>query len=847
MAPKLETSTEELFRLVIDEAKDVAIFLLDPAGRIITWNEGAKRIFGWSEEAVLHQPFAMLFTQEDREIQAPERELQAARETGRGSDTRWHLRAGGGVFFSDGVTTPLIEDGQIIGFSKFARDITDRYLTERRLAAQLALTNVLNTDMPVEIAARRIMQTICINLGWEAGALWRVDGDVLRPVETWTADDLPRGVADAVTSIGTLKFGEGLPGRVMETAQPAWITEVQTDTNFPRAQNMLRFGLRSALAFPITHEGKAVGAMEFFSRKSREPEQALLPTMALIGAQIGDYFERRRTTEALRVSEERYRVVTETAQDAVFTIDRDSRVLFANRAVEKMFGYKPEEIVGKPLSIIMPERLRAAHQRGIERYLRTREKHIPWSGIELPALHRDGHEFPVDLMFGEYSDESGTIFTGYARDVTERRRARDELERLLAQAQEARNEAEAARAQLQRRTDEEVSFRHLASALSGAVEMEDVLHEITSRATLVTRADGVYVERITGSNREVEVVSSFGRGTPRRGTRVPYPGSLSQEILSSKSPVLLADMNKFGREMAPYLLDRCSDCEILVTPLIAADQPLGALVLLNSRLSGRHFSDDDLGRARTLADLASLALRRVRLMEDEREAKEKAEAAVRVRDETLGIVSHDLRNPLTTIALSAELLADAAPAQQNEYIDTIRTAAKSMQRLIQDLLDVARVEAGRLSVQKVPSDPGEVARRACDSHAPIAESRKIQLNCEIGELPLVAADRDRLLQVFGNLIGNALKFTPPGGCITVRGTQDPKSVIFQVQDTGPGIPDSDLKNVFKPYWQAKKTAHMGAGLGLAIVRGIIDAHGGTVSATNAAGGGALFTFTIPKA
>lgn len=220
---------------------------------------------------------------------------------------------------------------------------------------------------------------------------------------------------------------------------------------------------------------------------------------------------------------------------------------------------------------------------------------------------------------------------------------------------------------------------------------------------------------------------------------------------------------------------------------------------------------------------------------------------MRVRDETLGIVSHDLRNPLTTIALSAELLADAAPAQQNEYIDTIRTAAKSMQRLIQDLLDVARVEAGRLSVQKVPSDPGEVARRACDSHAPIAESRKIQLNCEIGELPLVAADRDRLLQVFGNLIGNALKFTPPGGCITVRGTQDPKSVIFQVQDTGPGIPDSDLKNVFKPYWQAKKTAHMGAGLGLAIVRGIIDAHGGTVSATNAAGGGALFTFTIPKA
>jgi len=171
MPLEIGISTEELFRLVIEEAKDVAIFLLDPSGHIITWNEGAKRIFGWSEGDVLRRHFAMLFTPADRESGAPDRELEMARETGRGSDTRWHMRADGGVFFSDGVTTPLREDGAIIGFSKFARDITDRYLTERRLAAQLALTNLLNSDMPLEIAGRRIMQTICENLGWDIGAL----------------------------------------------------------------------------------------------------------------------------------------------------------------------------------------------------------------------------------------------------------------------------------------------------------------------------------------------------------------------------------------------------------------------------------------------------------------------------------------------------------------------------------------------------------------------------------------------------------------------------------------------------------------------------------------------------
>jgi PAS domain S-box-containing protein len=155
MPQRIETSTEDLFRLIIEEAKDVAIFLLDPAGRIITWNEGAKRIFGWSEDEVLHRSFTMLFTAEDRESGAPERELKTALETGRGEDTRWHVRADGRKFFSDGVTMPLHnESREIIGFSKFARDVTHRYLTERRLAAQLALTNLLNTELPLATARR---------------------------------------------------------------------------------------------------------------------------------------------------------------------------------------------------------------------------------------------------------------------------------------------------------------------------------------------------------------------------------------------------------------------------------------------------------------------------------------------------------------------------------------------------------------------------------------------------------------------------------------------------------------------------------------------------------------------
>jgi signal transduction histidine kinase len=475
----------------------------------------------------------------------------------------------------------------------------------------------------------------------------------------------------------------------------------------------------------------------------------------------------------------------------------------------------------------------------MRRFVQTGQRKLSWGAVELPALHRDGREFPAEMSFGAWRGPDGTRFTGYVRDITERKRVAADLQRSL-------DEAQAAREQLQRRAEEEAAFRHLASALTGAVEMTEVLYEITNRATQVTRADGVYVERIVDAKGLVEVVASAGRGTPPRGLRVAYPGSMTEEIIRNRQPVILADMAGFGASMAPYLLDTCSNCQVLVTPIVAEDEPLGALVLLNSRSSGRELGQGDVVRARTLGDLASLALRRVRLLEFEREAKEKAEAAVRVRDETLGIVSHDLRNPLTKIALSADLLIDSPPGQQRELIATIQTSARQMDRLIQDLLDVARLEAGRFAVDKHYIDPEPLVVHACESNRPIAERKSQKIQCHIeGSLPQICADRDRLMQVFSNLIGNAMKFAPERGTIHVEARPVSGGVEFRVSDSGPGLPEADLKQLFRPYYQAKKTAHMGAGLGLAIVRGIVEAHGGTVSAGNAPGGGAMFTFTIP--
>jgi PAS domain S-box-containing protein len=841
---ELVAPPESVFRKMVEAATDFSILLLDLDGRIAMWNAGAQAIFHYTADEVIGREFDILFTAEDRQNGAPARELATARNEGRADDTRWHVGKDGRWRFMDGVTMPFrADDGRIAGFTKFGRDLTDRQRTERRLAAQLALTNLLNEELPLEQTARRIMETICENLGWDIGGLWELRDGVMHCVEQWHAPHVDDTAARKLCLGVDFPRGVGLIGQVWELGDAVWIADFRDKIHLPRVEDVDRAGMRAAFAFPITSRGQVTGAMEFFSRTPREPEQTLLPVMTLIGAQIGDFIDRRRTQQALRESEQRFRLMTETAQDAIFTIDEQSTITFCNPAVERLFGYAPDELLGKPLEIIIPERLRAAHRRGINRFLRTRERTIPWTGIELPALHKDGHEFPCDISFGEYTSGEETIFTGLARDVTERKRAL-ELEQI------ARAEAEASREQLERRAEEEASFRHLASALTGAVEMTDVLHEITNRATQVTRADGVYVERIVkvGGVTMVEVVAGAGRGAPPRGLRVPFPGSMTDEMIQGGAPVILADMNTFGKNMAPYLADTCPDCEVLVTPLIAEEEPLGALVLLNGRSSGRHFRDGDVVRARTLGDLTSLALRRVRLMEQEREAKEKAEAAVRVRDETLGIVSHDLRNPLTKIALSADLLAGAPPEERAELVENIRASARQMQRLIQDLLDVARMETGNLSVARDMLDPEPLVREMCESHEAIARQKEQKIVCQVeAGLPRICGDRERLVQVFGNLIGNAMKFTPERGTVTIQARRDGSCVRFTVSDTGVGIPEADLKQVFTPYWQAKKTAHMGAGLGLAIVRGIVEAHGGKVWAENARGGGAVFNFTIPVA
>lgn len=236
-------------------------------------------------------------------------------------------------------------------------------------------------------------------------------------------------------------------------------------------------------------------------------------------------------------------------------------------------------------------------------------------------------------------------------------------------------------------------------------------------------------------------------------------------------------------------------------------------------------------------------------------ALEDAENAVRDRDDLLGLVSHDLRNPVNAVKMlaSALLRAPLDPGVTRlspdaaEHVAVILQAATQMDALIQDLLDVTRLESGKLRISPRPGAIGALMATTADVLAPIAAARGVTLETELeAGLPMVHIDPDRIAQVLSNLVGNAVKFTERGGQVRMRALRHESGVLLVVQDTGVGIATEDLPHVFNRFWQSQRTDRSGAGLGLAIARGIVRAHGGTLTIESEAGRGTSVLLTLPS-
>jgi signal transduction histidine kinase len=259
-----------------------------------------------------------------------------------------------------------------------------------------------------------------------------------------------------------------------------------------------------------------------------------------------------------------------------------------------------------------------------------------------------------------------------------------------------------------------------------------------------------------------------------------------------------------------------------------------------------------LGRSiRYAIERKQLAREREQLLSREREARSRAESAVQARDQVLRVVSHDLGNHLAAVRVNARVLSRTV-AQQGTAEDNLQRAegilqqVAAMERLRQDLLDVVSLEAGRLSMAREPIDPGAIARQAADDLRPVAVVKGVEVKALVPEeLPSPSADPDRLRQALGNLLGNAIKFSPAATVVDLAVTVSNGEVLFTVTDSGPGVPVADEPYIFDSFWKSAAGNPTGAGLGLSIVKGIAEAHSGRVWYERRPEGGSIFRLAIP--
>jgi signal transduction histidine kinase len=294
--------------------------------------------------------------------------------------------------------------------------------------------------------------------------------------------------------------------------------------------------------------------------------------------------------------------------------------------------------------------------------------------------------------------------------------------------------------------------------------------------------------------------------------------------------------------------DELADMQTYITtPLIHEGVAVGALSL--------HFKEAwALGAAdrtftKLLAQSAATALFRGRSYDAERDKRKSAEMLAHAREDVLGVVAHDLRNPLNLILMTGELLMqeELSEARRNDMLAIGMRAAKEMNRLIDDLLDTVRLQAGKLSLAVEEVSVGTIIRQAEETFRPLAERRHVNLETTGDGGACVRADPARVSQIVGNLIGNAIKFTPAKGTIKLSATPGDKQVVFQVVDDGPGIAPDNISHLFDNFWQARKDDRRGVGLGLAIVKELVEAHGGKIWVESEIDHGSTFSFSLPTA
>ncbi|HEX3777323.1 MAG TPA: ATP-binding protein, partial [Polyangiaceae bacterium] len=709
-----------------------------------------------------------------------------------------------------------------------------------------ALSRTVTTDDVAEIVVDQGMRHARANIA----TLYALD-------EAGEGLDLlsQRGVAPEVLQrILRITTSAGNPAvlETLRTGQSVWAeTEREYMQIFPEVARTEASGPR-AKAFwsvPLEVEGRPVGLLGMgFHEEQRfsTADRRFVQTFAKLCAQA---LQRALLRDREFVARRWLSTTLQSIGDAVIATDTDGRITFMNSVAERLTGYTEAEASGKPLHevfVIFSELTRETVESPVTKVLR--EGAVVGLANHTLLRAKNGAEIPIDDSGAPIRDAHGQIYGVVLvfRDVTAEKRA-EKRRAFLARAMET----------LVSSLDYRVTLKRVA---------ELAVPELADWVTvdiLDPESDGV--RQLAVAHVDPEKLA-FAREVGER-----YPPNRGEN--SGPARVMRTNKSELYPELAPALIEGAArDAEHLrilrelrlesamIVPLCSeSGRMLGAMTFIYAD-SGRRYREDDLSFAEDFARRAVMAIENARAVSEveaarvrEREMREQAELANTAKDHFLATVSHELRTPLNVIlGWSVVLREREAPAEFMRALGVIERNARAQARLIEDVLDVSRINSGKLSLSLGTVNVGEALRVAVEGMRPAASAKNIQLDLETeleARTMTIAADADRLQQIFWNLLANAVKFTPKDGTITVAAERVGSEVRVRVSDSGEGIRAGALPYVFEPFRQADSSTtrrHGGLGLGLSLVKQLAAAHGGTVEAhSDGEGLGATFIVRLP--
>jgi PAS domain S-box-containing protein len=827
--------SEERFRLLVDGVKDYAIFMLDPDGKVATWNSGAQRLKGYRADEIVGQPFSFFYSPEDVAAESPRKALETAVREGRAEDEGWRVRKDGTRFWANALITAIRdESGRLRGFAKVTRDFTERkrMVEEAQRYSKLLKRSqdailVWSFGSGIELWSRGAEELYgftaeevrgCVSHDLLKTALpssRREFEDLLRKQRQWEGElvhTTKDGNEVAVWARLHVVRGDDEVDRVFESNRD--ITERKAATarqdylaSFPEKnpipiieadeQGRVKYANPAALRlFPdLREKGGAhpwLSDWEELVRELREgnasessrtvtvrghsflQQFAYLANEGVVRVYGVDITERKR-------AEARMRRLYDSDLLGMILWKIDGQVTDCNDRFLAMTGYTREDLTAGRIDWAkMTPREWWPRDEEARQEVRETGAHRTY---EKEWLRKDGSRVPI-LIGAAAFDDGRRDGISFALDITDRKRA------------------------------------------------EDALRESGERLRLAQQAAGVgsfeFYPQTDKSVWSPELEALYG---------LP-PGGYESKYEQWAALVHPEDLPNAERRLRESLDTGAFEAEWRI---VRADGTIRWVA----------------GRGRVLKDADGKPLRMVGVNVDITERKQMEDAlreADRRKDEFLGMLSHELRNPLAPIRNSTYILQHAPPGseQARRAQAVIERQTEHMTRLVDDLLDVTRIARGKIHLHHRPVDVGDLVRRAVEDHQAVFAARDIDLTLRLdGRTQCVDGDGARITQVIGNLLQNAAKFTNAHGHVEVAVERDGSSAAIRVVDDGIGIDAETLPHVFEAFRQGDHSLHRaqgGLGLGLALVKGLVELHGGRADArSDGLGRGSAFTVWLPLA